>query len=351
MEVRMSFKLNRRPKWLNYAGIVALFHLVGATLLFINAHRYPQIIGFGFLAYTLGLRHAFDADHIAAIDNTVRKLVQQKKDPSGVGFFFSLGHSSVVFIMAALTAFSMNWAEAHIPQIKDIGSIIGTAVSGGFLILIGILNLYLWFDIYKALTAVRIEEYDDQHLEELLLNRGLISRLCGSLYGFVNKSWHVYPLGFLFGLGFDTASEVALLAISANVTTQSIPVALVICLPILFTSGMSLLDTADGIFMTTAYNWAYITPLRKTYYNLSVTGISVIAALGIGIIELTQVFAPKFNLNSGVWTWAQNIAIGSMGYLMVTLFILLWGLSFIIWKILRPEDRKLKVASDKVRSS
>lgn len=334
----MNFKISRHPKWLNYAIIVVLLHLVGAALLLINVRRYPQMIGFGFLAYTLGLRHAFDADHIAAIDNTVRKLVQQKEEPSGVGFFFSLGHSSIVFVMAVLTAFSMNWAQANIPQIKEIGSIIGTAVSGGFLILIGILNLYLWFDIYKIFIHACMKESDDKHLEELLLNRGFISRLCGSLYRFINKSWHVYPLGFLFGLGFDTASEVALLAISAKVTAQSIPVSLVICLPILFAAGMSLLDTADGIFMATAYNWAYITPLRKTYYNLSVTGISVVAALGIGLIELTQVFASKFGLNSGVWGWAQSIDIGSIGYLMVILFIILWGLSFIIWKILRLEN-------------
>jgi nickel/cobalt transporter (NiCoT) family protein len=334
----MKFKRSKDPKWLNYAIIVVLLHLIGAVLLLFNARRYPQMIGFGFLAYTLGLRHAFDADHIAAIDNTVRKLVQQKEEPAGVGFFFSLGHSSVVFLMAVLTALSMNWAVAHIPRIKEIGSIIGTAVSGGFLILIGILNLYLWFDIYKAFINARRSEYDDKDLDELLLNRGFISRLCGSFYGFINKSWHVYPLGFLFGLGFDTASEVALLAISANVTAQSIPFSLVICLPILFAAGMSLLDTADGILMTTAYNWAFITPLRKTYYNLTVTGISVVAALGIGFIELTQVFAPKLGLKSGVWRWLQNIDIGSIGYLMVILFILLWAISFIIWKIMRLEN-------------
>lgn len=334
----MRFKIIKKPKWLNYAIIVVVLHLIGATILLINAGRYPQMIGFGLLAYTLGLRHAFDADHIAAIDNTVRKLIQQKEEPEGVGFFFSLGHSSVVFIMAVLTALSMNWAEANIPQIKEIGSIIGTAVSGGFLILIGILNLYLWFDIYKVFINARKDQCDDEKLEELLLNRGLISRLCGSLYGFINKSWHVYPLGFLFGLGFDTASEVALLAISAKVTAESIPIDLVVCLPILFAAGMSLLDTADGVLMVTAYNWAYITPLRKTYYNLSVTGISVVAALGIGVIELTQVFATKLDLNSGVWTWIRNIDIGSIGYLMVILFILLWVLSFIIWKILRLEN-------------
>lgn len=339
----MNFKIGRHSKWLNYAVIVVLLHIIGTVLLLINAHRYPQMISFGFLAYTLGLRHGFDADHIAAIDNTVRKLVQQKEESTGVGFFFSLGHSSVVFIMAVVTAFSMNWAAAHIPRIKEVGSIIGTAVSGGFLMLIGILNLYLWFDIYEAFICTRRSEYDDNHLDELLLNRGFISRLCGSLYGFINKSWHVYPLGFLFGMGFDTASEVALLAISANVTAQSVPIAMVICLPILFAAGMSLLDTADGVLMTTAYNWAYITPLRKTYYNLTITGISVVAALGIGFIELTQVIAPKLGLSSGVWRWIQNIDIGSMGYVMVILFIILWLLSFIIWKALRLENSPMKL--------
>lgn len=333
----MSFKLKKLPKWFNYALIVVLLHIVGVTLLLFNAGMYPQMIGFGFLAYTLGLRHLFDADHIAAIDNTVRKLVQQNEEPVGVGFFFSLGHSTVVFIMAVLTAFSINWAESNIPQIKEVGSMIGTAVSGVFLILIGILNLYLWFDIYKIFINTRMGKHDDKHLEELLSNRGLISRLCSSLYAFINKSWHIYPLGFLFGLGFDTASEIALLAISAKVTAQSVPVVFVICLPVLFAAGMSLLDTADGIFMTMAYNWAYLTPIRKTYYNLSVTGISVVAALGIGLIELTQTFAP----NIGIFKWLQNVDMGNIGYMMVVLFVLLWGSSFIIRKILQIKTSRL----------
>lgn len=334
----MNFQLKKRPKWIHYGIIVAILHLIGIILLLTNAHMYPQMIGFGLLAYTLGLRHAFDADHIAAIDNTVRKLVQQKKEPTGVGFFFSLGHSSVVFVMAVITAFSMKWAQDNISQIKEIGSIIGIAVSGGFLILIGILNLYIWFDIYKVFIGTRSGQYDEKHLDELLLNRGFISRFCGSFYRFINKSWHVYPLGFLFGLGFDTASEVALLAISANAATQAIPVALVVSLPILFAAGMSLMDTADGIFMTSAYNWAFSTPLRKIYYNLSVTGISIVAALCIGFIELTQILAPKIGLNSGIWKWIQDLDFGSIGYLLVGLFIISWGVSYLMWKILRLEN-------------
>ncbi|WP_411682855.1 HoxN/HupN/NixA family nickel/cobalt transporter [Clostridium thailandense] len=333
----MKFQFKEQPAWLSYGIVVIALHIIGIALLLINTHRYPQIIGFGFLAYTLGLRHAFDVDHIAAIDNTVRKLVQDKEDPAGVGFFFSIGHSTVVFMMAVITAFSMKWAQNNIPQIKEIGSLIGTTVSGIFLVLIGVLNLYIWFDIYKIFIGTRRGEYHEENLDKLLLNRGFISRLLGSFYRFINKSWHVYPLGFLFGLGFDTASEVALFAVSANAATQYVPITFIISLPIIFAAGMSLMDTADGIFMTTAYNWAFSTPLRKIYYNLSVTGISVVAALFIGFIELAQILTPKLGLNSGLWRWIQNLNFGSMGYLLVGLFIISWGISYLAWKMLRLE--------------
>lgn len=334
----MNIRSQKRPKWLRYGIAVVAIHLVGIILLLLKAREYPQLLGFGFLAYTLGLRHAFDADHIAAIDNTVRKLVQQKEDPTGLGFFFSLGHSSVVFIMAIITAFSMHWAQENIPQINEIGSLIGTAVSGGFLVLIGLFNLYIWFDIYRFFVRMRNGEYDEGNLDQILLSRGFISRFFGPLYRFINKSWHIYPLGFLFGLGFDTASEVALLAIAANAATQSIPFPVVISLPILFAAGMSLLDTADGVFMTTAYNWAFSTPLRKIYYNLSVTGLSVVAALFIGLIELAQILTPKIGLNGGVWEWIQNLDFGGIGYLLVGLFVLAWGISYFLWKVLRLEN-------------
>jgi high-affinity nickel-transport protein len=334
----MNFRLKQKSSWISYGIIVAILHILGITLLLTRAYQYPQVIGFAFLAYTLGLRHAFDADHIAAIDNTVRKLIQQKENPAGVGFFFSIGHSSVVFIMSILTAFSMKWAQNNIPQIKQIGSIIGTTVSGTFLILIGVLNLYIWFDIYKFFIKTRKGKYDEEQLNQVLLSRGFLSRFLGSFYAFINKSWQVYPLGFLFGLGFDTASEVALLAISANATTQVLPSSVIISLPILFAAGMSLMDTADGIFMTTAYNWAFSTPLRKIYYNLSVTGISVVAALVIGFIELAQILTPKLGLNGGIWTWIQNLSFGSIGYLLVILFVISWLTSYVIWKMLRLEN-------------
>ncbi|OLN28777.1 HoxN/HupN/NixA family nickel/cobalt transporter [Desulfosporosinus metallidurans] len=336
--ISRNTNVSNRPKWLRYGIIVLGIHLLGLVLLIPEVREYPQLLGFSFLAYTLGLRHAFDADHIAAIDNTVRKLIQQKDDPTGIGFFFSLGHSSVVFIMAIITAVSMHWAQQNIPQLQAIGGLIGTAVSGGFLILIGLMNLYIWFDLYRFFIEMRKGVHDEENLDQLLLNRGLISRFFKPLYQFINKSWHVYPLGFLFGLGFDTASEVALLAISANSATQAVPISGILSLPILFAAGMSLLDTADGVFMTTAYHWAFSTPLRKIYYNLSVTGLSVIAALCIGLIELTQIVASKLGLSGGVFGWIRNLNFGGIGYLLVGLFIVSWLLSLFLWKILRLED-------------
>jgi high-affinity nickel-transport protein len=240
--------------------------------------------------------------------------------------------------MSILTAFSMKWAQYNIPHIKAIGSMIGTGVSGSFLMLIGILNLYIWFDIYKLFIEVHKGEFNEEHMNQLLLQRGFVSRFFGSFYRFINKSWHVYPLGFLFGLGFDTASEIALLAISANAATQAVPFSMIISLPVIFAAGMSLMDTADGVFMTTAYNWAFSTSLRKIYYNLSVTGLSIVAALCIGFIELAQVLTPKLGLNSGIWKWIQNLEFGGIGYLLVGLFIISWGISYITWKMLRFEN-------------
>ncbi|TGE31383.1 HoxN/HupN/NixA family nickel/cobalt transporter [Desulfosporosinus sp. Sb-LF] len=265
-------------------------------------------------------------------------MVQQKENPLGVGFFFSLGHSTVVFVMALLTALSMGWAEKNIPQLKEIGSVIGTSVSGGFLVLIGLFNLYIWFEIYQVFSKLRRGECGAEDLDKYLINGGFLSRFFGPIYRLINKSWHVYPLGFLFGLGFDTASEVALLAIAANAVTQSIPFTVILCLPILFAAGMSLMDTADRIFMTTAYNWAFTTPLRKIYYNLSVTGLSVVAALFIGFIELAQILSAKLGLNSEFWHWVQSLNFGNMGYILVMLFVLTWGLSLAFWKVLRLDN-------------
>ena len=333
----VAIKIKNRPKWLRYAVLVLGIHVLGIVMLFMNLKQYPQLLGFAFLSYTLGLRHAFDVDHIAAIDNTVRKMIQQKQDPMGVGFYFSIGHSTVVCIMAIVTGISMHWAQQNIPQIQNVASLIGTAVAGSFLLLIGLFNLYIWFDIYGFFLKMRRGEFNDEELDELLLSRGFLARFFKPIYKLINKSWHVYPLGFLFGLSFDTASEVALLAISATLGAKGMPMTAILSLPIIFAAGMSLMDTADGIFMTTAYHWAFSTPLRKIYYNLSVTGLSVIAALFIGLIELAQIITPKLGLKGGVWTWIQNLNFGAMGYILVGLFILTWAISYLIWKIMKFE--------------
>lgn len=333
----MNSKKHKWSNWIGFGMNVALLHLIGIACLVSSASG-PTLLGLGFLAYTLGLRHAFDADHIVAIDNTIRKLVQQKKNAVGVGFYFSLGHSTVVFLMTVATVFVTQWAETSMPELKEIGGIIGTTVSGVFLILIGILNLIVAIDIYKVFINMRQKSYDENKMEELLHNRGLMARFLNPLFNLVSKSSHVYPIGFLFGLGFDTASEVALLAISAGVAKSDVGITGIMALPILFAAGMSLLDTADGVFMTTAYKWAFNTPLRKVYYNLTVTSMSVIAALLIGTIELAQVITSKIGLTSGVWKWVQSLDVGAVGYILVVLFVLIWVTSYGIWKFNKVED-------------
>lgn len=334
-KIRRILKIN----WVPYGIVVLILHIAGISFLLIGAKNHPLLLGMAFLSYTLGLRHAFDADHIAAIDNTVRKLVQQKKNPIGVGFFFSLGHSSVVFIMAVVLAFSVHWAQKELPQWQEMGSVVGTMVSGFFLVFIGILNAVILVDLQKVFLKMRKGTYNEEEVEELLLNRGFVARFAGPLFRFINKSWHVYPLGFLFGLGFDTASEVALLAISAGAAKNALPLVGILSLPILFAAGMSLMDTADGVFMTNAYKWAFSTPLRKVYYNLTVTTLSVMAALLIGMIELAQVFSEKMNLTSGGWKWIQNLEISWMGYFLVALFLLSWLMSYVVWKVFKIEER------------
>ncbi|WP_168118567.1 HoxN/HupN/NixA family nickel/cobalt transporter [Paenibacillus sp. HB172176] len=328
-----------KGNWIGYAIAVAALHIAGILLWVISLPSYPELIGLGIVAYTLGMKHAFDIDHIAAIDNTVRKLVQQKRSATGVGFYFSLGHSSVVFCMAVATAFAAKWAADNLPIMEEIGGVIGASVSGVFLVLMGVLNLVIFMNIYKVFRGMRHSEHSEEKLEELLHSRGFFARLLSPLFKFVNKSWHVYPIGFLFGLGFDTASEVALMAITAGAAQNAIPITGILALPLLFTAGMSLFDTADGIFMTTAYKWAFRTPLRKVYYNLSVTGVSVIAALIIGGVELAQVLSENFDLSGGIWSWVQGIDFGIIGYLLVGVFMLSWAASYGIWKYMKIETK------------
>ncbi|MFB5192102.1 HoxN/HupN/NixA family nickel/cobalt transporter [Alicyclobacillus fastidiosus] len=328
-----------KPGWVGYGVVVVVLHVLGLAFVVTSIPHHPSLLGLALLAYTFGLRHAFDADHIAAIDNTVRKLRQQRRRSIGVGFYFSLGHSTVVCVMAVVTAFAVEWAQRHIPQLQAVGGIVGTLVSASFLMLIGLLNCVVLIQISRMFNEMRQHRMSEEKLEALLQSRGLVNRLVGPLFRFVNRDYHIYPIGFLFGLGFDTASEIALLAISAGAAKNSLPVTGVLSLPILFASGMSLMDTADGVFMSSAYNWAFATPVRKMYYNLTVTGLSVVSALVIGVVEALQIIMPRFGASQGFFAWLDNLDLGNLGFVIVSLFVLSWGLSYGIWKFFRIEQR------------
>ena len=329
-----------KPKLVSLFGVVGIMHLVGWGLLLLwVAPHHPKMAGLGVLAYTLGLRHAFDADHIAAIDNTTRKFLQEGKKQLGVGFFFSLGHSSVVAAMALALAAATTAAKQELPGLREIGGVLGMTVSGTFLYLIGILNLIVLVDIYRIFRRMKGGDYDAKELEERLVNRGFINRFVGRLFGSIKSSWQMYPLGLLFGLGFDTASEIALLAISAGAASGGMPVGAIMLLPLLFAAGMCLMDTADGAFMAQAYTWAFSNPIRKVYYNLTVTGLSVAVALLIGTVELLQVATPGLGLTGGVWSFVQSLDFSYLGYVVVTMFVVAWAVSYLIWKTRKIEER------------
>ena len=329
--------------WLRLSGFlsaVGVLHVAGWGLFLYYASSYPALGGLGILAYTFGLRHAFDADHIAAIDNITRKLLQQGRRPMGAGFFFSLGHSTVVFGLAAGLAVAARTVDSHIPAFQTYGGLIGAGVSGTFLWIIGILNLIVLIDIVRVFCDMRQGSLDGERLEQRLNDRGLMNRFfLGRVSGAVTKSWHMYPLGVLFGLGFDTATEVGLLAVSAGVATHQVPFLAVISLPLLFAAGMSLLDTADGAFMAHAYEWAFRNPVRKVYYNITVTSLSVAIALAIGSVELLQVVAARLRLDSGVWAWLNRLDFETLGYAIVAMFLATWLVSAAVWKLRRIEDR------------
>ena len=337
---RLSFS---RDEWKRLAGLyggIGVLHILGWGLYLHYAGRFPALGGLGFVAYMFGLRHAFDADHIAAVDDTVRFMLQKGKRPLGVGFFFSLGHSTIVLALAIAIAIAANAVKGELPQLKDIGALIGAGVSGTFLWLIGILNLLVLLDILKIWRSARAATHSHEHLESLLQKRGLLNRLFGGrLQSLMNHSWQMYPLGLLFGLGFDTASEVGLLAMTAGASAGNLPLPGVLCLPILFAAGMTLMDTTDGVLMCKAYDWAFLNPLRKVFYNITTTGLSVAVALLIGSIELLQVLIGMLGLSGGFFDFVAALDFGVLGYLIVGMFLLAWGLSVAWWRFGRLEQR------------
>ena len=303
-------------------------------------------VGIGILAYTFGLRHAFDADHIAAVDNTTRKLLADREGgrrPLSVGFWFSLGHSTIVFLLAFLLSIGV---KALAGQVEDDGSelhsitgIIGASVSGVFLWVLGILNLVVLIGIIGIFRRMRRGQFDEAELEDQLNNRGFMNRFLGGLTKSITKPWQIYPVGVLFGLGFDTATEVGLLVLAGGAAAFNLPFYAILVLPILFAAGMCLMDTIDGVFMNFAYGWAFAKPVRKVFYNITITAISVAVALIIGTIELIGVLVDQAQIDSGPLADIADIPLDFAGYAIVGLFVLAWLVAFAVWRFGRIEER------------
>ena len=296
----------------------------------------PALLGTAFLAYMFGLRHAFDADHIAAIDNVVRKLMQEGKAPYSVGFFFSLGHSTIVVLASVAIAATAAAMQGRLAAFHDIGGILGTAISAFFLLAIGLANLVILRGVWSAFTrARRGERVVDEELDALLAGRGLIARIFRPLFQVVSRSWHMYPIGFLFGLGFDTATEIGLLGISAAQAAEGMSFWTILVFPALFTAGMSLMDTTDSVLMTRAYGWAFVNPIRKLWYNLTITAASVIVALFIGGIEALGLIADELGLEGGFWSaiGRLNDNLTNFGFVVVGIFIASWLISSLVYRV------------------
>ncbi|HEY1489032.1 MAG TPA: HoxN/HupN/NixA family nickel/cobalt transporter [Micromonosporaceae bacterium] len=329
---------------------VALLHIVGfGILLFFVVPAHYRLttgvfgLGTGITAYTLGMRHAFDADHIAAIDNTTRKLMAEGKRPLSVGFFFSLGHSTIVVVLTFLMAVGLKAVGAGLSNdssaMHRYGGFIGTLVSGLFLYLLGVINLVILVGILKVFRNMRNGHYDEVTLEQHLNNRGFMNRILGKTMRAISQPWQIYPVGVLFGLGFDTVTEVAFLVLAGTSVAAGVPWYAIMCLPILFAAGMSLLDTIDGSFMNFAYGWAFSKPVRKVYYNITITGLSVAVALLIGTAELLSILAQHFNLTGGFWGWVSGLDLNTLGYGIVALFVIVWAGALVFWKVGRVEQR------------
>jgi len=297
----------------------------------------------GVTAYLLGMRHAFDADHIAAIDNTTRKLVAEGKKPLSVGFWFSLGHSTIVFGLCLLLALGVRALAGQVEddnsRLQRVTGLVGTSVSGAFLIVLGIVNLVSLLAILKVWRRMKVGDFDEAQLEHHLDNRGVMNRLLRPVMKTVRQPRHMYPVGFLFGLGFDTATEVSLLVLAGAGAAVALPWYAILVLPILFAAGMSLLDSLDGLFMNFAYGWAFARPVRKVYYNITITGLSVAVALIIGLVEILSIFVDKLGIESGPLHALANLDLNDVGYLIVGLFALTWTVALVWWKAARVEER------------
>ena len=331
------------------AAVLAL-HVIGwGVLLLIVVPGHYSVgtqtfgAGIGLTAYTLGMRHAFDADHISAIDNTTRKLMADGKRPLTTGFWFSLGHSSIVFVLALLLSLGVRAlvgpVQAGNSTLHQVTNLVGTGVSGGFLYLIAILNVVVLLGILRAFRALRRGSYDEQTMDSLLNGRGLLARIFSRVTRSVRTPGQMYLVGLLFGLGFDTATEVALLVLAGTGAVGGLPWYAILCLPVLFAAGMSLLDSIDGSFMNFAYGWAFANPTRKVYYNITITGLSVVVALLIGTAELASLAAQELSLGGPFWTWVSTLNLNTLGFAIVGLFVVTWAIALIAWRVFGIEHR------------
>jgi high-affinity nickel-transport protein len=326
---------NMRGKIAGLYGLLGAANLAAWAWALTAFRNYPVLLGTALLAYSLGLRHAVDADHIAAIDNVTRKLMQEGRRPAAVGFFFSLGHASVVVlavlaIAAAASAFRSRFGVWH-----DVGSVVGTLISAAFLLAIAVINIVILIGVYGTFRRVRSGRAGGgAEIGLALSGQGPLARLFRPLFGMIRRSWHMYPLGFLFGLGFDTASEVALLGISAVQAARGLPIWSILVFPALFAAGMSLVDTTDGVLMLGAYGWAFVKPVRKLYYNLTITAVSILVALFVGGIEALGLAAGRFGFTGPFWRWiaALNDNFGTIGYAIIALFAASWLVSALIYR-------------------
>ena len=334
-----------RGKLIGIYGVLLGINVLAWVWAFAAFHDYPVLLGTALLAYGFGLRHAVDADHIAAIDNVTRKLMQEKKRPVAVGFFFSLGHSTVVVLASIGVALATTAIQGRFDNFKEIGGIIGTLVSAFFLLALAAMNLVILRGIYRAWRHVRGGgTYVDDDFDMLLANRGFLARLFRPLFRLVTRSWHLYPIGFLFGLGFDTATEISLLGIAATQAAKGLSPWAIMVFPVLFSAGMSLIDTLDGHLMLGAYGWAYQKPLRKIYYNMTITLVSIVVALVIGSIEALGLLADKLGLQGAFWDaiGKLNDNFGLLGYLIIGIFVISWIASLVIYRIKRIDEADLK---------
>jgi len=330
-----------RSKLFGIYGVLIAINVLAWIWAVVAFRDHPVLLGTALLAYGFGLRHAVDADHIAAIDNVTRKLMQEKKRPVAVGFFFSLGHSTVVVLASVAVAITASAMQSRFDHYKEIGGIVGTLVSALFLFAIALMNLIILRSIYRAWRNVRNGGiYKDDDFDLLLADRGFLARIFRPLFRVITRSWHMYPLGFLFGLGFDTATEIGLLGIAATQASRGLSPWAIMVFPVLFSAGMSLIDTLDGHLMLGAYGWAYLKPIRKIYYNMTITLVSVIVAVVIGGIEALGLLADQLKLQGPVWDaiGTLNDNFGTLGYIIIAIFVVSWIASVLIYRAKRFDE-------------